>query len=85
MWFLPKLLEDIQKKINKQRGIRKPRKKGKCLIATDTPEKDEIEHEYLTKLEKKNKVKRKITKDRDEPKQLVEKRKKAQEEETVSL
>ena len=44
-----------------KKGKNRGRKKGRCMVATDTPEKNEIEEQYQKKMEKSiKKIKRKI-------------------------
>lgn len=49
-------------KADKRKGNRAPRRKGKSMIATDTPNKDEIEQRFLEKTAKKRKTAAKLKK-----------------------
>lgn len=63
LFLSPELLKPYPKAPGRKQET-KGRKRGKCMIATDTPEKNDIEEKYKKKkpaVEKVNKVKRNIT------------------------
>jgi len=70
----PELISPFPK-AEKRKSARKARNKGRCMIATDTPEKDEIEARHAKKkpkLEKVTAVKRKICEEEDSDDQDME-------------